>query len=37
VSGRVGIMGPTRMNYSKVIPLVDYVAKTIAQMMMGRQ
>jgi heat-inducible transcriptional repressor len=33
VSGRVGIIGPKRMNYAKVIPLVDYVAKTIAQML----
>lgn len=35
VTGRVGIIGPTRMNYSKVIPLVDHVAKTIAEMMIG--
>jgi heat-inducible transcriptional repressor len=33
VTGRVGIIGPTRMNYSKVIPLVDYVAQTIAKML----
>jgi heat-inducible transcriptional repressor len=33
VTGRVGIVGPTRMNYSKVIPLVDYVAQTIAKML----
>ncbi len=33
VTGRVGIFGPTRMNYSKVIPLVDYVAQTIAKML----
>lgn len=33
VSGRVGIIGPKRMNYSKVIPLVDHVAKTIARML----
>lgn len=33
VVGRVGIIGPTRMNYSKVVPWVDYVAKTIAEMM----
>ncbi len=35
VSGRVGIIGPKRMNYSKVIPLVDHVAKTIARMLRG--
>jgi heat-inducible transcriptional repressor len=33
VSGRIGIIGPTRMNYSKVIPLVDYVAQAIAKML----
>lgn len=33
VSGRVGIIGPKRMNYAKVIPLVNHVAKTIAQML----
>ncbi|MBN1398180.1 MAG: heat-inducible transcription repressor HrcA [Bacteroidetes bacterium] len=33
VTGRVGIIGPTRMNYSRVIPLVDYVAQTIAKML----
>ncbi|MBI2618541.1 MAG: heat-inducible transcription repressor HrcA [Ignavibacteriales bacterium] len=33
VTGRVGIIGPKRMNYSKVIPLVDHVARSIAQML----
>ena len=33
VTGRVGIIGPTRMNYGKLIPLVDYVAQTIAKML----
>lgn len=33
VTGRVGIIGPTRMNYSKVIPLVDHVAKSIAKIL----
>lgn len=33
VTGQVGIMGPTRMNYSKLIPLVDHVAKTIAELL----
>jgi heat-inducible transcriptional repressor len=33
VSGRVGIMGSTRMNYSKLIPLVDHVAKVIAELL----
>jgi heat-inducible transcriptional repressor len=33
VGGRVGIIGPTRMNYSQVIPLVDYVAQMIVKML----
>ncbi len=33
VTGRVGIMGSTRMNYSKLIPLVDHVAKVIAELL----
>jgi len=35
VSGRLGIIGPKRMNYAKVVPLVDHVAKTIARMLRG--
>jgi heat-inducible transcriptional repressor len=35
VKGRVGIIGPKRMQYSRVIPLVDHVAKTIARMLVG--
>jgi heat-inducible transcriptional repressor len=30
VVGTVGIMGPKRMSYSKVIPLVDHMAKAVA-------
>jgi heat-inducible transcriptional repressor len=32
VGGRIGIIGPTRMDYGKVIPLVDYVAQRIAKL-----
>jgi heat-inducible transcriptional repressor len=31
-SGTVGVIGSKRMNYQKVIPIVDYVAKTISAM-----
>jgi len=31
-TGSIGIIGTKRMNYSKMIPLVDYVAKTISGM-----
>lgn len=33
VTGRVGLIGPTRMDYAKVIPLVDYVSQAIAKML----
>jgi len=33
VSGSVGVIGPTRMQYNKLIPLVDYVARTISAML----
>jgi len=33
VTGRVGVIGPTRMDYSNLVPLVDHIAKTIAKML----
>ncbi len=30
--GQIGVIGPTRMRYSRMIPLVDYLAKTISDM-----
>ncbi|MFA6542130.1 MAG: HrcA family transcriptional regulator, partial [Bacteroidota bacterium] len=33
LSGSIGILGPKRMNYSKMIPLVDFVATTISAML----
>lgn len=33
VKGTVGLIGLKRMDYSKLIPLVDYVAKVISRMM----
>jgi heat-inducible transcriptional repressor len=35
IKGRVGIIGPRRMDYAKVIPLVDHVALLVARMMRG--
>jgi heat-inducible transcriptional repressor len=31
IFGTVSVIGPKRMNYSKIIPLVDYIAKSITQ------
>ncbi len=32
VTGTVGLIGPKRMDYSKLIPLVDYVGKVLSKM-----
>ena len=31
--GAIGVIGPTRMNYARIIPMVDYTAKLINRMM----
>jgi heat-inducible transcriptional repressor len=33
VWGALGVIGPRRMNYSKVIPLVDYSAKLLSEIL----
>ena len=35
VMGNVGIIGPRRIDYGRMIPLVEYVATLIAKMMKG--
>jgi len=35
ITGRIGIIGPTRMEYSKLVSLVDYTARTITDMLSG--
>ncbi|MCH8074408.1 MAG: hypothetical protein IIC64_01175 [SAR324 cluster bacterium] len=31
VLGSIGILGPTRMDYSRVIPIIDYTAKALSE------
>jgi heat-inducible transcriptional repressor len=31
VIGALGIIGPTRLNYSRVVPMVDYTAKVVSR------
>lgn len=33
VIGAIGVVGPSRMNYGKIIPLVDYTAKLVSRML----
>jgi heat-inducible transcriptional repressor len=29
IVGAIGVIGPTRMNYARIIPMVDYTAKVV--------
>jgi heat-inducible transcriptional repressor len=31
--GVLGIIGPTRLNYARVIPMVDYTAKVVSRLL----
>ena len=31
IIGAIGVVGPTRLNYSKIVPLVDYTSKVIGK------
>ena len=33
VVGVVGVIGPTRLNYARVVPMVDFTAKTLSKLM----
>ena len=30
--GAIGVIGPTRIDYARIIPMVDYTAKVIGRM-----
>lgn len=32
VIGAIGVLGPTRINYARIIPLVDYTAKVVSRL-----
>ena len=33
IVGVMGIIGPTRMNYARIIPMVDYTARAIGRLL----
>jgi len=33
IVGAIGVIGPTRLNYARIIPMVDYTAKMIGRLM----
>ena len=32
IVGAIGVIGPTRINYARIIPMVDYTAKLVGRM-----
>jgi heat-inducible transcriptional repressor len=35
IVGVIGVIGPTRLNYARVIPMVDYTAKVVGKLISG--
>ena len=36
VVGAVGVIGPTRLNYGRIVPVVDYTAQLVGRMLSGQ-
>lgn len=36
IVGVLGVIGPTRLNYARIVPMVDYTAKVVSQMLANR-
>jgi heat-inducible transcriptional repressor len=35
IVGVLGVIGPTRLNYARVIPMVDYTARVVSKVLSG--
>ncbi len=35
IVGVLGVIGPTRLNYARIVPMVDYTAKVVGKLMQG--
>ena len=35
IVGVLGVIGPTRLNYARIIPMVDYTAKIVSKLLAG--
>jgi len=33
--GVLGVIGPTRLNYARIVPMVDYTAKVVSKILAG--
>ncbi len=36
IVGVLGVIGPTRLNYSRIVPMVDYTARVVSRLLNGR-
>lgn len=36
IVGAVGVIGPTRLNYGRIVPIVDYTAQLVGRVLSGR-
>ena len=36
IIGAVGVIGPTRLNYGRIVPVVDYTAQLVGKMVSDR-
>ena len=36
IIGAVGVIGPTRLNYGRIVPIVDYTAQLVGRLVTGR-
>ncbi len=37
IVGVLGVIGPTRLNYARIVPMVDFTSKVIARLLQSRQ
>jgi heat-inducible transcriptional repressor len=37
IVGVVGVIGPTRLNYARIVPMVDYTARVVSEVMARRE
>ncbi|MEM6466641.1 MAG: heat-inducible transcriptional repressor HrcA, partial [Pseudomonadota bacterium] len=37
IIGALGVIGPTRQNYGRVVPIVDYTAQLVGRLVSERQ
>ena len=36
IIGAIGVIGPTRLNYGRIVPIVDYTAQLVGRILSGR-